>query len=928
MSYRDPDGSIVFEAPTSTMEIGSLERNAGDVDLRWPYQAGAVPDSLGRRFQEKERLEFFCPREILFHGLGEDKSTRAASHDDVWGVRFVWPYEAKKGERYVFTFVGAPAPQPTYQEAVPENIEMPDFILVNGICLHRREIDTDLYVTVEYVAPEDGSMTITFVKDRFYCVDHYEEAAKGWTPMRAPTCRIYLHLQLSIGCACEHFGPTDQLTTTGEPFTLPEGLRTFYAPGAFKWVPDQDILPCDYPPVVKPEYPTAQVYYNQFHDVYLDDDTFLAGRKHVGILTDPEGVKEFIRISLDNGINCFTARPEVLDALEAMGLRDAALTIEYSGAYIKRVQATEGTDDDGNLVFHLHGLIKKTVPRKEGEEFKLTADQARALRKEEGTKIANVLRRFPNALVVYRLNEYDGCQYLFVDVTEEDRARVGRRAWYDLAKIADIINHEAMDELFAEAREVGSSRFKVGANVCSSSYLMSHAIHSGAEFTINKTIGRNQVNVVIATSRGVNTSFDGWIGLQHDAWGALHYNYDSGTEIESVHRSFFFNGGRFHDAEFQGLAVTRDGQRTFNLKGLAWIKVTRMAAIHPRRGAQRVRIAYMRGSDNIWGWGSPGTPHAYDSCDPTAPKEHADFDLLDVAFPKFGDWRSFNPVRWMTGTPYGPCDIISWDAPADALERYRAIVMLGANRVEEEDWQHYLDYVRSGGTLVMGLYQLFPPTRERVYVKQDVSDLLGVELGEDEPIWELPTAIEREAFISQHYNRAGLAGAEVIETLPNGDPLLTRYQFGDGQAYFFTTDRLTMVDGVAEKLVRSLFAPHVPVRLEPAHDWMEIAISEKGDLRIVTLMDHGRDCLPTDAGEDTGPYAGTVTLDLDNLGLPNAEYEVLQAVTDEEITKLGTVPIAHSQDGRTVEVKICDMGSYVELVLGPKGQAERLFLWE
>jgi len=927
MSYRDDNGGIVFEAPTSTMEFGSLERNTGDIDLLWPYQGGAVPDPLAMRFREKDRLEFFCPREILFHGLGEDKATRAASQDDIFGVRFVWPYEARKGERYVFTFVGSPAPQPTYQGAVPDNIEMPDFILVNGVRLHRREIDTDLYVTEEYVAPEDGPMTVTFIKDRFYCMEHYEESAKGWTPMVAPTCRVYLHLQLGISIACEHFGPTDRPQTTGEPFKLPEGLRTFYAPGAFQFVPDQDLLPCDYPPVVKPDYSTAEVYYNQFHDLYLDDEKFLGERKQLGMSTDPEGVKEFIRISLDNGINCFTARAEVLDALESMGLRDAPLTIEYSGKYIKRVHATEDTDEGGNPVFRLGGLISKTIPRREGEKFELSADEARAERKEEGTRIANVLRRFPNALVVYRLNEFDGCQYLFVNVTEEDRARVGRRAWYDLAKIADIINHEAMDELFAEAREVDASRFKVGSNVCSSSYLMSHAIHSGAEFTINKTIGRNQVNVVIATSRGVNMSFDGWIGLQHDAWGALRYNHDSGTEIESVHRSFFFNGAKFHDAEFQGLALTRDGQRTFNLKGLAWIKVTRLAAIHPRRGTQRAQIAFMRGSDNIWGWGVPGIPHGYDECDPTDPKEHVDFDLLNVVFPKYGDWRSFNPVRWMTGTPYGPCDIISWDAPLDALKRYHALVMLGANRVEEEDWQHYLDYVRSGGTLVMGLYQLFPPTRDRVYVKQDVSDLLGIKLGGDEPIWELPTAVEREAFISQHYNRVELAGAEVVETLPNGDPLLTRYKLGEGYAYFFTTDRLTTIDGVAEKLIRSLFDPHVPVRLEPEHDWMETAISEKGDLRIIALMDHGRDCLPTDAGGDTGPYTGTATLDLDNLGLPDGEYEVLQVVMDDKITKLEAIPISHSQKGRIVEVLLDGMGSCAELVLGPKGKAEHTFFW-
>ena len=109
---------------------------------------------------------------------------------------------------------------------------------------------------------------------------------------------------------------------------------------------------------------------------------------------------------------------------------------------------------------------------------------------------------------------------------------------------------------------------------------------------------------------------------------------------------------------------------------------------------------------------------------------------------------------------------------------------------------------------------------------------------------------------------------------------------------------------------------------------MEIAISEKGDLRIITLIDHGRDCQPTDAGEDTGPFSGDVTLDLDNLGLPDGEYEVLQAVTDEKITKLRTTPVQHTQDGRTVTVKMDNMDSYAELLLAPKGAAEQAFFWE
>ena len=68
MGHRDPKGSIVFDAPVSTMEVGSLERNAGDIGLLWPNQGAGAPCSLMSQFRQKEKLQFFCPQEILLHG--------------------------------------------------------------------------------------------------------------------------------------------------------------------------------------------------------------------------------------------------------------------------------------------------------------------------------------------------------------------------------------------------------------------------------------------------------------------------------------------------------------------------------------------------------------------------------------------------------------------------------------------------------------------------------------------------------------------------------------------------------------------------------------------------------------------------------------------------------------------------------------------
>jgi len=902
MSRLGEKGNVVFEAPVSTMNYGSLERGRYATPLLWPGQHGMYNfpmDQLARRFYEKDRLEFFCMREILFHGKEIGLSMRAASLDAFFGVRFVWPYEARKGERYIFTFLGEPPPDPPGKDMAVNDMEMPDHILINGRRFYERALGRTLYVTVEYVAPEDGPMEITLVKDRYKCTRDLFAGWKWDKPALHPVCRGYTHLHMGLMFACEHFGPSDKQPTPGQAFALPTGMRTFKSPGPWQWVADEEVLPYDYPPVQKPPYPTDNVIYNQFHDMYLDSERFVGRRP--GILDRPDVMRGLVRLSLDNGIRCFPQTEQVLQALEAEGLaNDPSITIFFSGGYIKRMR---GAASD-------------------------TYEAQRGRRKEEGRRLADIMRRFPNSRVVYRLNEFSGCQYHHVVTLPEDAARALHRPWFEFSKAADQINREALEELLEDARELDAGRLMVAANT-QSGHLSSHPLHCGADFLLEKTIGRNQVNLVVANSRGCNTAFGRIIGLQHDAWGGLNYNRDSAREIEAVHRSFFFNGANFHDAEFGDVAMTADGKAAFNLKGMAWIRVTRLAAIHPRRGSQRVRIGFLKGSDQVWGWYYPNShtmgPRGFDGYDPADPKEYVDFDLLRIPFPKYGRWVSWNPERWMTGTPYGPCDLVPWDAPLEALKRYRVLPMLGAHKFEDGWWRNYVEYVRSGGTLVMALYQLLAPTRERVYYSKDVSQLFGVRLGEDVPLWNMETLFDRQFFISQHYNRVELAGAEVVERLPNGDPLLTRFRTGEGCAYLLTTDRLVTISGVAERLIRSLFEPHKPVRLAPEHDWMETAVSEKGQVRIITLMDHGRDRLPTDAGEDTGPYSGTATLDLDNLGLAEGEYEVVEAVTDEKITRLDTRPVAHRQQGRAVEIDISGMGPYMELVLGPRGKAADLF---
>ncbi len=905
MPSQAPKKSRSAQPSISTLQPDSLARGRGETGLRWPLQQGedsTFPwDQLARRWYEREALEFFCFREICFHGKEQGQPLRAGSHDPLFGVRLRWPVSARKGELYRFQFKGeAPALAPGEGMTV-NDLEIPDLILINGRVAWERGFGESLEATVDYVPTRDGPMTITLVKDQFRTWRDFQRGYGGRQAIVHAVCRGYVHLHLGLRYHCEHLGPSRRKPTQGRVYTLPRDLRWFKNPGVWRWVPDETVPAYDYPPLVAPSYPTDNVLWNQFHDLYLDLPEFGG----TGLLTgNAAALQGLISLSMDNGIRCFIAMEPVLQALEALGLQnDPSVSLWFSGCYIKRSR-TERHD---------------------------TAAKQHDRRMAESKRLVDVLRRFPLAQVVYRINEFSGCQYHHVTTLPEDRARAWPKRWFAFAKEADQINREALDDLLAAARRLAPKRLLVAANV-QSGHLAAHPLHCGADLTVEKTIGRQCVNLVIANSRGVNRAFDRPIGLQHDAWGGLNYNRDSASEIEAIHRSFFFNGGMIHDAEFGAVGVDRDGRPSLTARGIAWFHITRFAALHPRRGDPRVRIGFLRGSDNVWGWYYPVChtlgQRSLDGFDPAEPKEYVDFDLLNTAFPAFGKWNSFNPKRPLTGTPYGPCDLVPWDAPVSGLTRYHVLVMLGANRMEPTCWNRYVKFVEQGGTLVMGLCHVQAPDDRRVYSKRDLSDLFGIKLGPDRlhnTVDTLGTLAEVQTFVNHHYNQVALCGAEVVERLPNGDPLVTRFRRGKGCAYFFTTDRLTTQPGVADALLRQLFAPEAPLELTPTNDRIEIAISQKGDLRLVTLMDHGRDRFPTDAGLDSGPWNGTICFHLDRLGLPAGDLEIYEVRSDAKLTRLTLRAVPMRRQGTTLMVRVRDLGHYREYVLGPAGRTREAF---
>lgn len=121
---------------------------------------------------------------------------------------------------------------------------------------------------------------------------------------------------------------------------------------------------------------------------------------------------------------------------------------------------------------------------------------------------------------------------------------------------------------------------------------------------------------------------------------------------------------------------------------------------HSRRGDMRTNIAVLQGRNDAWRsfgrgslWSQEGAKWAFN-------KACESFDLIKVFYPG-NHIDGCGPQGWFTATPYGAVDLLPIEAPQDVLNGYRAIVFLGWNSYNADDFRHLRDYVHGGGTLLL-----------------------------------------------------------------------------------------------------------------------------------------------------------------------------------------------------------------------------------
>ncbi len=139
----------------------------------------------------------------------------------------------------------------------------------------------------------------------------------------------------------------------------------------------------------------------------------------------------------------------------------------------------------------------------------------------------------------------------------------------------------------------------------------------------------------------------------------------------------------------------------------AHTKFRRFVETHNRRGKIHVPIGILQG--RYCGWKCFGRNavwgQSYPSMQFGSPEES--FDLLNLFYPRSkldAIYRypcEISPQGWYSGTPYSYVDIIPIEAPFEVLRAYKALIFLGWNTFDEQDFEKLLKYVEQGGILML-----------------------------------------------------------------------------------------------------------------------------------------------------------------------------------------------------------------------------------
>lgn len=229
----------------------------------------------------------------------------------------------------------------------------------------------------------------------------------------------------------------------------------------------------------------------------------------------------------------------------------------------------------------------------------------------------------------------------------------------------------------------------------------------------------------------------------------------------------------------------------------------RYVTTHTRSGSFYHPVALIHGRDDgttFFGkdrtWGRRGDPQ-------TAAEDS--WDLLTCIYPMakpvdrlyIHNCPEDRPVGFHTGTPYGNMDAVPAESKLSTFMDYRSLIFLAYNRMEAEDAERLLRYVRRGGRVLM--------TRAHLTQTDDIASIRSASLSfaphalalcEGDPVFRDTSVDGNPVSVCVNAKKC----SEVLAYSDDGLPLICRYAYGKGEIILFNTKAYP-----SDKAIRSLY---------------------------------------------------------------------------------------------------------------------------
>jgi len=853
------------------------------------------------------RGEFFCTSFVRIDNEGFMQTEMLCSSDPVFGVRIPLPQTLEIGKRYLFTFRF----NPEYVEyillgkrTVYERMPLPS-LLETGIggteasMLHKfkgcqiRAIAQEEKPLVSFVRDRALARWVKMLQGRWRLSLQGEDERRHCSEWSEVDDELIMPLRLDIKVEPLCPGPED--IRAANNYQFPQGLRFWRGPELYHKT-QTNIAGEIEPSAVKPvPYSTDEIMIVENDDSYDETREPALGSKLIQQLESHLELCDRYQVNAFHITTVWTMIPDK----------------PYINKFVELLKAGKGK----SIRYIIATFGGPPVEQELNEGFS----------RKCCSLLRDILTNLPDRILVIRIME--------VNTNGQWPRPATIPTYLSAAHIYNKDLYEIENHLFIEEHRRYIEKIKkwIGYPERTEIWFQDdgpvanpHWYETGMDYFTTKNIWGFNTNVVQAVGRGFARAFGKPIGLAYDSHRGLDYEVVNLADVEHVYRSYFFAGVEktMYEAPFVG--TDEEGRKRLTESGATFYRWVCWVKRHPRRGKEIIRIGYLKGSDD-YGIRNPAPgPSRHGYRQRLLLHNHpayGDWNLLDIAYPEFGDYEGSNPYRFLTGTPYGQADVVPFNAPSEYLATFRVLVMMGRNRLTRDSFANYLTFVRQGGKLVLALEHLLDERpRVRKYADLPLEELIGAHLGPDVNI--LPKKWNKLVpSTTSFYNKVRPTKAQVLETLENGAPFLLHHHLGRGEVYFYTSEFLSSVDvDSPRRLLKRLFSKARIVTLEPDNDWIQYFVRQRDGIAMIDLINHGQAGFPQGFGPKTGPWKGKIRIDATALGLDASSTEVFHL--DEQM-KLH--PLVSESEGDWVVVDTT-VDVWYELVLGPQGRtADLLF---